>query len=99
MAPALVKGRNSGTRPPQMLEAISTPTAHPMIEAMREFKQKLLADSENVGPRFAEEARKIHFGESEQRTIHGETSLDDARKLSDDGIPFGVLPRLPEDQN
>ena len=99
MAPALIRGRKSGTRRPQTIEAISTPTAHPMIEAMREFKKKLLADSENVGPRFADEARKIYFGESEQRTIHGEISLDDARRLTDEGIQFGVLPRLPEDQN
>jgi hypothetical protein len=41
----------------------------------------------------------MHYNEIETRSIYGEASLEDARQLADDGIPFCPLPRLPEDQN
>jgi hypothetical protein len=68
-------------------------------EALRAFTQKVIESTEDVGSRFAEEARKIHFGETEERHIRGSSTLDEARELADDGVPFGVLPPLPDDLN
>jgi hypothetical protein len=68
-------------------------------DALREFAQKVIANTEDVGPRFAEEARKMHFGETEERQIRGSSTLDEARELAEEGVPFGILPALPEDLN
>lgn len=73
--------------------------AREIIGEMRKLKTKLLENSENVGPRFAEEARKIHFGDAPARAVHGEATLSDAHSLAEDGVPFGMIPKLPEDHN
>jgi len=49
-------------------------------------------NTENVGRRFPEEARKIHYNESPSRAIRGQASRDEARALSDEGIDFAPLP-------
>jgi hypothetical protein len=49
-----------------------------------------------VGERFAEEARRIHYGESEERGIYGEATLGEARDLVEEGVPVLPLPKLPE---
>ena len=59
----------------------------------------LQANAENVGPAFPEEARKIHYGETEARSIYGEASVEEASELRDEGIPALPLPPLPEDHN
>jgi hypothetical protein len=70
------------------------------IRAMlRAFRQHLEANAENVGASFAEEARKIHHGEADERAIYGETSLDEARALSEEGIEVMPVPNLPDDLN
>lgn len=68
-------------------------------EALRAFTQKVIENTEDVGGRFAEEARKIHFGESEERQIRGSSTLEEARELAEDGVPFGILPAIPDDLN
>src|SRR5262245_416845 len=72
----------------------------------REFRQKLKAlrdhlvqNAEHVGPRVPEEARKMHYGEIEHRSIYGEASPDEAKALHEEGIEFHPLPTLPEDRN
>ncbi len=57
--------------------------------------QHVMANSDNVGPRFAEEARRIHYGEAEERAIHGQASREDAEALADEGIEVLALP-VPE---
>lgn len=49
-------------------------------------------NADYVGPRFPEEARKIHYGETEQRHIYGEASLKDARELLEEGVDVAPLP-------
>ena len=72
-------------------------------EQMRELAQKvareLKKNSEDVGDRFADEARKVHLGESEERPIHGRATLEEAADLHEDGIDFIPLPDLPESKN
>ncbi|MCA3563151.1 MAG: DUF1178 family protein [Methylocystis sp.] len=66
---------------------------------IREFHDHVKANTEDVGARFAEEARKIHYGETEERAIRGRASLDDARALHEEGIGVLPLPSLPEERN
>jgi hypothetical protein len=56
-------------------------------------------NAEHVGPRFADEALKIHHGETEARAIYGEATRDDARMLEEEGVEFLPLPRLPGSGN
>jgi hypothetical protein len=66
---------------------------------LRELRAALTANSDDVGPKFPEEARKIHFDEAPARTIHGEATLKEAQELKEEGIPVFPLPSLPEDHN
>lgn len=67
-----------------------------MVSALHEH---LRANAEHVGPRFAEEALRIHQGESDSRAIYGEATPEDARMLQDEGVAFLPLPRLPGSGN
>ncbi len=66
---------------------------------LKGLRAHLEANAENVGPTFPEEARKMHYGEVETRSIYGEASLEEARSLHEEGIPAVPLPVLPEDHN
>lgn len=66
---------------------------------IQEVTRALTASSEDVGDRFPEEARKIHYREVEQRAIRGTASSDEARALVEEGVEIMALPRLPEDTN
>jgi hypothetical protein len=65
-------------------------------ETAQALHAKVAENCENVGPRFAEEARKIHYGEADSRGIYGEATVTEARELVDEGVPVLPLPRLPE---
>jgi hypothetical protein len=52
----------------------------------------VIANTENVGPRFADEARKIHYGETEQRGIRGQTTPQEREALQEEGIEFASMP-------
>jgi hypothetical protein len=69
------------------------------IEMVRKLRKHLTDHAENVGDRFAEEARRIHYDEVEKRGIYGEATADEVRSLVEEGIEFQPLPMLPEDQN
>ena len=88
MAPRISTGI-SKDRP--KLPIASTDTTA-MMKAAMAAQTKMLAASEDVGTRFAEEARAIHDGESDARLIHGQASITDARKLLEDGIAVAPLP-------
>lgn len=61
-------------------------------EALREMRNFIEQNAEHVGPRFADEARKMHRGEAEERSIYGEASDEEAEALKDEGIEFGRIP-------
>ncbi len=69
------------------------------LSLIRQVRAEVESKAEYVGPRFAEEARKIHHEEVEARGIWGEATLDEARDLVEEGIDCLPLPRLPEDTN
>ena len=70
-----------------------------LAAAMRKMRAEVEAKSEYVGPRFSEEARKIHYEEAPARGIYGEATHEEAQALSEEGIEFFPLPALPEDHN
>lgn len=70
-----------------------------LLEALRVVRARIVENSENVGSEFAAEARKIHSGEAEERSIYGETSPQDAEALLEEGIAVFPLPELPDDKN
>ena len=63
---------------------------------MRAVKEHVEQNFEYVGPKFAQEARKIHYGDAEKRSIYGAANQAEAQELRDEGIDFGELPVLPE---
>ena len=65
------------------------------LKGMRE----LMGRSEDVGNSFAEEARKIHYKESPERSIRGQTTLDEAEALREEGIEVMAMPMLPAFKN
>lgn len=67
-----------------------------MIRAVREH---VMQNAENVGRGFADEARKMHYGESEERSIYGEADGTEVRSLLEEGIGVLPLPILPDDRN
>lgn len=74
-------------------------TQRAAMQELRKLTQKMRANSEYVGDRFADEARKIHDGDADARNIYGEATVDEARALMDDGIDFMPIPVFPDDHN
>lgn len=70
-----------------------------LVEAIRLVRAKMIENSENVGSDFASEARKIHYGDAEERNIYGEATPTDAMDLIEEGISVLPIPDLPEDKN
>ncbi|HWF01751.1 MAG TPA: DUF1178 family protein [Caulobacteraceae bacterium] len=83
MAPAVAGTKRSVDRP--AAQAV-------MMEAMGRLRAHVHANFENVGDRFADEARAIHDGRSEERGIFGEATPQQVRELVDDGVPVAPLP-------
>lgn len=66
---------------------------------LRAMAEKIRENADYVGDKFAEEARKIHFGETDPRGIYGEATLEEAKSLAEDGVSFMPVPVFPEDRN
>jgi len=64
---------------------------------LRTMRKAVETNCDYVGPRFAEEARKIHYGQTEARGIYGEASDTEAKSLREEGIEFGRLPWVPRE--
>src|SRR4051794_3690063 len=93
MAPRLAKRRGDAReRPPTETRPGLPPDAQKLLA---ELRQKVESECENVGERFSEEARRIHYGEAEKRGIYGEASDEQARELTDEGIEVSKIPWLP----
>lgn len=95
MAPAVSTARKKDS----VRLAANVPARQEAVEMLRKLRQHLTDNADYVGPKFAEEARRIHYQETEKRGIYGEASNDEARALAEEGIEFHPLPMLPEEHN
>ena len=111
MAPQIVskKGRDKA-EPAPAVAADTTATAAtptPLLMAqerelrakLKELRDHIVKNADNVGERFPNEARKMHYGDIEHRPIYGEASPDEARALIEEGVEVSPLPVLPDDRN
>ena len=69
------------------------------VAKIRELVTAIRENADDVGEKFPEEARKIHYGEAEQRGLIGQATVEEARALIDEGIEIAPLPILPDDVN
>lgn len=79
----------------QTMAALARHMPKELREALLKVRTEVEKSCEHVGDKFAEEARKIHYGESEKRGIYGETTDEEAEALAEEGIEFGRLPWIP----
>jgi hypothetical protein len=79
--------------------AMMSPQEQEFRTKLKELREHLTKNADNVGPKFPEEARKMHYGEIEHRSIYGEASPKDAKELAEEGIEFHPLPILPDERN
>jgi len=79
--------------------AMVSPQEREFRTKLKELRDHLVKNADHVGPKFPEEARKMHYGEIEHRSIYGEASPDEAKELVEEGIEVHPLPVLPEERN
>ena len=101
MAPNVSSSKKKSDREPPHTDNV--PAINEVPPEMIELRQKLAAlrsevesNFDYVGKDFAEEARKIHYGETDPHGIYGETSATEAEALRDEGIEFGAIPWVPK---
>jgi hypothetical protein len=70
-----------------------------MRRALQELRRQVEESFDYVGPEFAEEARKIHYGETDERPIYGETSEEEAEALEEEGVSVSRIPWLPRENS
>jgi hypothetical protein len=109
MAPQIVskKGRAGAEPAPAPATEVTAPTSTPLLMAqerelrikLKELRDHIVKNADNVGERFPNEARKMHYGDIEHRPIYGEASPNEARALIDEGVEVSPLPVLPDDRN
>jgi hypothetical protein len=105
---AIMAPRLSGTRKRQR-GATETPAAAPVAmlspqeqelrSKLKELRDHITQNADYVGKKFPDEARKMHYGEIEHRSIYGEASIEAAKEMSEEGIELHPLPMLPDDKN
>lgn len=94
MAPAV------STREETSREVVLLGDEEQKLRAMlKSVREEVTRNAENVGPRFAEVARKMHEGEMERASVYGRASSDEVRALAEDGVDFCPLPSLPDEGN
>jgi hypothetical protein len=109
MAPQIVskRGRNDAQPAPVATTDVTAPVSTPLMMAqerelrakIKELRDHIVKNADNVGERFPNEARKMHYGDIEHRPIYGEATPDEARSLIEEGVEVSPLPVLPDDRN
>jgi hypothetical protein len=79
--------------------AMLSPQEQELRSKLKELRDHITRNADYVGKKFPEEARKMHYGEIEHRSIYGEASIEAAKELSEEGIELHPLPLLPDDNN
>jgi len=91
---------SAGNRRQDNLPVVSQSGMNPeLVSRLRALRKEVERNSEDVGERFPDEARSIHYGEKPQRGIRGKASVKEARELFDEGVGVLPLPVLPEENN
>lgn len=90
MAPSLARAGS---------KSLTTDEQHALRQYAIGLRNFFSENVEYVGPRFAEEARKIHYGEADERNIYGESTLSEVKELIDEGIEVAPFPLDPEEMN
>ena len=85
--------------PPAQPVAVFSEREREFRAMLKAFREHVTRNSENVGQGFADEARKMHYGETEHRSIYGEANLAEAKELLEEGIQVHPLPILPDERN
>ena len=103
MAPAVVRSAVRAVAAPVETPVAVAPAQMPdhakaavMMAMLRKMREHVEKNFENVGERFPEEARRIHYGEADEREIFGQASLEEAKELVEEGIAIRPLPDLPK---
>jgi hypothetical protein len=111
MAPQIVSKRGREDAAPAPAPTVATdvtaPASTPLMMAqerelrakLKELRDHIVKNADNVGERFPNEARKMHYGDIEHRPIYGEATPDEARSLIEEGVEVSPLPVLPDDRN
>ncbi|MGB6325594.1 MAG: DUF1178 family protein [Methylocella sp.] len=105
MAPAVAsRGEAESAKPPKRAQSqtkVALLDWHDLKSraTIDAFRRRILAEADDVGSRFAEEARKIHDGLVPERPIHGQASIGDARALIEEGVPVLPVPPSPDEYN
>jgi hypothetical protein len=112
MAPQIVskkRGERVASEPPPAptTTEVAAPAPTPLLMAqevelrakLRELRDHIVKNADNVGESFPNEARKMHYGDIEHRPIYGEASPDEAKALIEEGVEVMPLPTLPDDRN
>ncbi len=85
----------SFAQPASAVTALPSDMQNALHQAWVHLAKQVLANTDDVGDRFAEEARRIHYGETEERGIRGQTTPEQARELVEEGIDLLTIP-IPE---
>jgi hypothetical protein len=102
MAPGIPTKSNQldpGERAKPMLSAGNNPTMQQLRQQIRQLRDHVTANAEDVGKDFAQTAREIHHEEQPARPIYGQASVDEAKSLLEEGVEVMPLPELPEEKN
>jgi hypothetical protein len=109
MAPQIVskKGQDIAAPAAAATTEVTAPASTPLMMAqerelrakLKELRDHIVKNADNVGERFPNEARKMHYGDIEHRPIYGEASPEEARSLIEEGVEVSPLPILPDDRN
>ena len=100
-APAAVADPAPVATPPEAASPVAmvSPQEREFRKKLKELRDHLTRNADYVGQKFPEEARKMHYGETEHRSIYGEASPDQAKELHEEGVEFHPLPVLPDERN
>ena len=94
-APRLNLGAAREPQPQAQQQDVMSSTGRTLQAAWLKMVREVMANTEDVGERFAEEARRIHYGEADERNIRGQASREETEALIDEGIAVMPLP-LPK---
>jgi hypothetical protein len=100
MAPSVARtDKVSAAQPEAQPMAVLSEKEREIRAALRALREHVMKNAENVGKDFADEARKMHYGEAEERSIYGQADPTEARALLEEGIDVLPIPVVPDDRN